>query len=74
MNMQEISVTKCHFPTKGNMGFGRSVLISGSQDEQEYLIMPARKYTEKNHVMLKEHTAHKKEFLITKAGKMQETK
>lgn len=56
------------------MGFGRSVLISGSQDEQEYLIMLARKYTEKNHVMLKEHTAHKKEFLITKAGKMQETK
>lgn len=70
------------------MGFGRSVLISGSQDEQEYLIMPARKYTEKNHVMLKEHTPHNfgvprnlgtkslgtKEFLITKAGKMQETK
>ena len=35
--------------------------------------MPARKYTEKNHVMLKEHKPHK-EFLITKAGKMQETK
>ena len=36
--------------------------------------MPARKYTEKNQVVLKEHKLHKKEFLITKAGKMQETK
>lgn len=52
----------------------RAVVGTKTQDEQEYLTMPARKYTKKDQVMLKEHRPHQKELAVTKAGTIQETK
>lgn len=43
-------------------------------DELEHLTMPARKYTKKDWVILKEHRTNHKELPIIKAGTIHVTK